>query len=205
MTAMAAADALVLQYYELDDAAEAAFGCELTDAEWTKIADVTTTCQTLRYSAPLIGINAAHPMLMEILSEMQDPDRKYSFICGHDSNVATVLSALGVTDYRLPCTVETHTPIGCKLLFETWHGPDGEEYARVRLVYPSTEQLRDQRALTPKTPPVSYMIDLPGLARSADGFYRLEDVYDCLQNAIDAYDEMVETYSDESMIPDLAA
>ena len=204
-TAMAASDALVLQYYELDDAVEAAFGRKLTDAEWAKIAEINTTYQQLRYAAPLIGINTAHPMLMEIQSEMQNTERKFSFLCGHDANVATVLSALGVTDYRLPGTVESRTPIGCKLLFETWLGVDGEEYARVRLVYQSTEQLRDLTALTPENPPVSFAIDLPGLARNADGFYRLEDVTACLQNAIDAYDELIETYRDESMNLNIAA
>ena len=82
---------------------------------------------------------------------------------------------------------------------------DGEEYARVRLVYQSTEQLRDLTALTPENPPVSFAIDLPGLARNADGFYRLEDVTACLQNAIDAYDELIETYRDESMNLNIAA
>lgn len=183
---------------------EAAFGRKLTDAEWTAIADINTTYQALRYGAPLIGINTAHPMLMEILDEMQNPDRKFSFLCGHDANVATVLSALGVTDYRLPGTVESRTPIGCKLLFETWQGADGEEYARVRLVYPSTEQLRNLTALTPEAPPVSYSIELPGLTRNADGFYRLEDVYTCLRNAIDAYDELIETYG-EAEVLDIAA
>jgi hypothetical protein len=46
---------------------------------------------------------------------------------------------------------------------------------------------------------VSFDIDLPGLARNADGYYRLDDVLGCLQNAIDAYDALYETYGGESV------
>ena len=197
-TAMAASDALVLQYYEMSDARKAAFGHSLTAADWEKIADVNTVYQTLRYGSPLIGVNTAHPMLMELLKEIQSPVRKFSFLCGHDANIATVLSALGVTDYELPETIEKRTPIGCKLLFETWSSRDGETYARVRLVYQSTEQLRQAETLTLEEPPMSFTVELPGLEMNSDGYYLLEDVTDCLQSAIDAYDALPELYGEDA-------
>ena len=200
-TAMAASDALVLQYYEMDDATEAAFGHELTAEQWEKIADVNTIHQMLRYSAPILGVNGGHPMLELILDELQNEDRKFTFLCGHDSNVATVLGALDASDYHLPETIETRTPIGCKLVFEKWQDQNGEALARVRLIYPTTEQLRSSAPLSLENPPMAFDIDLPGLERNADGFYRLEDVEDSLQKAIDAYETLIETYGDAAVAP----
>ena len=90
--------------------------------------------------------------------------------------------------------MEPKTPIGVKLVFETWSAEDGENYVRVRLVYQNTEQLRGIIPLTRNNPPVSFDIELPGLERNADGYYRQDDVLERLQNAIDAYDTLVETY-----------
>ena len=195
-TAMAASDAIVLQYYEEDDPVKAAFGRELTTEEWTQLADITTTYQTIRFNSPLLGVNLAHPMLIEILREIQDPGRKFSFICGHDSNVATVLGALGVTDYELPETIERRTPIGVKLVFEKWTR-DEEEFARVRLIYQSTEQLRNLTPLSLDHPPMSFPLELPGLEMNEDGYYRLDEVTEALQSAIDSYDMLSELYADE--------
>ncbi len=204
-TAQAAAEALILQYYELDDANAAAFGHDLTDEEWLRLADLTTLYRSVKFGCPLIGVNAAHNMLAELLAELRTPDRVFTFLCGHDSNVATVLSALGVTEYELSGALERKTPIGVKLLFERWRSVDGEAYARVRLVYPSTEQLRDRAPMSLENPPMSFDVPLPGLERNADGYYRLDDVCACMQQAIDAYDGLVETYGPSETALDAAA
>ena len=200
-TAQAAGDALLLQYYEMDDNEAAAFGKKLSEADWEKIADINTTYQSMRYNTPLIGVNTAHPMLLEIMSELKNPTRKFTYLCGHDSNVASVLGALNVTDYSLPETVEKKTPIGVKLVLERWRAANGEELARVRLVYQSTEQLRSLQPLTLEAPPVSYAVELPGLEMNEDGFYRMDELYDCIQSAIDAYDDLAKTYGDAAAEP----
>lgn len=202
-TATAAADAIMLQYYEEDDPVEAAFGHELTTEDWTKLADITTTYQKIRFNSKLLGVNLAHYMLEEILSEIQNTQRKFSFICGHDSNVYTVLGALGVTDYELPGTIEKMTPIGVKLVFEKWL-KDDDEYAKVCLIYPSTEQLRHLTPLTLEEPPMSFEIELPGLERNEDGYYQLEDVTGCLQEAVDAYNELSELYGESAALDEAA-
>ncbi|MCR5165369.1 MAG: histidine-type phosphatase, partial [Thermoguttaceae bacterium] len=191
------------QYYEEDDPVKTAFGRELTMEEWTQLADITTTYQNIRFNSPLIGVNLAHPMLIELLSEIQNSGRKFSFICGHDSNIATVLGALGVTDYELPGTIERRTPIGVKLVFEKWVKGE-EEFARVRLIYQSTEQLRDLSPLSLDNPPVSFTIGLPGLRMNEEGFYRLDEVTGALQSAIDCYDMLSELYADDVELEDAA-
>ena len=57
-------------------------------------------------------------MLEELLSEMDAQGRKFTFLCGHDSTVASVLAALGAEDYVLPGAIEPSVPIGVKLVFE---------------------------------------------------------------------------------------
>ena len=195
-TATSVADALILQYYEEPDAEKAAFGHALTDEQWRQLHGIVDTYSAMLFTAPLVSVNVAHPLLEEILSELAADGRQFTFLCGHDANIASVLAAMGVTDYMLPDTVEQKTPIGSKLLFEKWHAGDGAAYARVRLMYQSTEQLRSIAPLSLETPPVSFAIELPGLEMNTDGFYRLEDVCDCLQKAIDAYDALLETYGD---------
>ena len=204
-TATSVADALTFQYYETADDKAAAFGHDLTRDDWLKIHSIVDAYTETLFEAPLISVNVAHPLLQELRSELTAEGRKFSFLCGHDSNVASVLSALGVEEYELPDTVEPKTPIGVKLVFETWSAEDGEACARVRLVYQSTEQLRGMIPLSLENPPVSFDVDLPGLARNADGYYRLDDVLACLQDAIDAYDELIETYGCMSADLDNAA
>ena len=194
-TATSVADALTFQYYEMADDKAAAFGHDLTRDDWLKIHSIVDAYTGTLFETPLVAVNTAHPLLREILSELTAEGRKFSFLCGHDANLASVLAALGVGEYELPDTVEPRTPIGVKLVFETWSSKDGEAYARVRLVYQSTEQLRGMIPLSPDNPPVSVELDLPGLERNADGYYRLDDVLGCLQNAVDAYDVLIETYS----------
>ena len=193
-TATSVADALTFQFYEMADDNAAAFGHDLTREDWLKIHSIVDTYTEMLFAAPLVSVNLAHPLLQEIYSELTAEGRKFSFLCGHDSNVASVLSALGVEDYDLPDTVEPRTPIGVKLVFEIWSSADGASYANVRLVYQSTEQLRGIIPLSLDNPPVSFDMDLPGIEKNADGYYRLDDVMACFQNAIDAYDALVETY-----------
>ena len=195
-TATSVADALTFQYYEMADDRAAAFGHDLTRDDWRKLHSIVDAYTGMLFEAPLVAVNTAHPLLREILSELTTEGRKFGFLCGHDSNIASVLAALGAGEYKLPDTVEPRTPIGMKLVFETWSSKDGEDYAKVRLVYQSTEQLRGMTPLSLDNPPVSFEIDLPGLERNADGYYRLDDVLDCLGNAIDAYDALLEKYTE---------
>ena len=203
--ATSVADALTFQYYEEADEKAAAFGHDLTREDWLKLHSIVDAYVEVLYEAPLVCVNVAHPLLQEISDEMTAEGRKFSFLCGHDSNVASVLAALGVEEYDLPNTVEPKTPIGVKLVFETWKSGDGESFAKVRLVYQSTEQLRGIIPLSLENPPMSYDVDFPGLERNADGYYRLDDVMGRLQSAIDAYDALVEEYGGENAELDAAA
>ena len=169
---------------------KAAFGNALTWEQWCDIAHITDTYTTVLFTAPSVVVNVAHPLLMELESELTAQGRQFSFLCGHDSNVASVLAALGVENYALLESVSQETPIGCKLVFACWTGPDGGDYAEVSLVYQTVEQLRGCRMLDLNNPPQKVKLSFAGLNANADGLYRLEDLLARFDEAICAYDVM---------------
>ena len=188
--ACSASDALTLQYYEEPDAVKAGFGHALTRQEWTDISSVKDWYQDVLFATPSVAVNEAHPMLQELLSELRAPGRKFSFLCGHDSNIGSVLSALRVAPYQARLAIETKTPIGGKVVLCKWRGRDGKRYADLWLVYASADQLRELTLLGPERPPVSLRLELEGLTPDADGLYLLEAVEQRFTEAIDAYDQL---------------
>ncbi len=200
-TACSLADALVLQYYEAEDSSRAAFGRELSLEEWTAISEIKDVYGDVLFTAPLVASNVAHPLLAEIASELDahEQGRVFTFLCGHDSNLASVLSALGAEEYELPDTIEKKTPIGAKLVLERWADEGGAQYCRLRLLYQSTEQLRNLALLTDGVAPVSFDLSLEGISKNTDGLYAYEDVRSRLQEAVDSYDDLVEEYGDSAL------
>lgn len=185
-----ASDALVLQYYEEQDDAKASFGHELTLGDWEMISAVKEWYGDVLFTAPLVAVNVAHPLLQEILEELKTEGRKFSFLCGHDSNIGSVLAAIGVTDYSLPDGIEKKTPIGSKLVVEKWLGTDGREYAAVNLCYQSLDQLRHLQMLSLDNPPTVFRVVIDALTPNEDGLYLLDDLKALLGERIAQYDDL---------------
>ena len=186
--ACSASDALTLQYYEEPDVVKAGFGRKLSVKDWADVSSVKDHYQDLLFSVPTVAVNVAHPMLQELLAELRTPGRKFAFLCGHDSNIGSVLAALGVEPYDAPAAIETKTPIGGKILFEKFRGRDGKLYADIWLVYASADQLREVTLLAPANPPMAIPLCLKGLSVNADGLYLLEDLERRFAEAIDLYE-----------------
>lgn len=187
-------DALILQYYEEPDAKKAAFGHNITLTDWTKIAKIKDVYGDVLFAAPTVAVNVAHPLLVYMYDELLDKDRKLSFLCGHDSNIASVTAALEVEPYDLPNSIEKKTPIGCKLVFEKFEGKDGQMYCDINLTYQSTDQLRNIAMLGLNNPPQIFPISLKGLQKNADGLYLLNDVKARFMKAIRAYDKIEDEF-----------
>ena len=200
-TATSLSDALVLQYYEEEDPKEAAFGHDLTFDEWKSISRIKDAYVDILFTAPSVCINIAHPLLEVIDSELERSDRKFTFLCGHDSNIGSVLASLGVTDYTLSNAIESKTPIGSKLVFEKWADADGKEFIRMRLVYQSTDQLRRTPLLTLDNPPVSYVFTIDELNANEDGLYPYDEFNDFLDEKIAAYDKLKAQYGISAPAP----
>ena len=169
-----AADALILQYYEEPDAVKAAFGDTLTWEDWESISAIKDWYGDVLFTAPVVACQVAHPLLRTMLEELKHEGRKFTFLCGHDSNIGSVLAALEAKDYSLPKTIEKKTPIGCKLVIEKWENAEGQLFVSLNLVYQSTEQLRHMSLLDLKNPPMVFPIRLKGLSANADGLYPYE-------------------------------
>ena len=179
------ADALVLQCYESEDFAP--FGHELTMEQWRAIGAVKEVYDGLLFTTHAAAVNLAYPLVSRIREELNRGDRKFVFLCGHDSNLASIGAALRLNYPETEQALELHTPIGSKLVFEKW--TDGsEDYVAVNLVYQSVYQLQGRTLLSPDVPPMVLPITIEGLTANADGLYRLSDLDARMAETMAEYD-----------------
>lgn len=173
--ALQAADALLLQYYEQPDSLAASFGHPLTQQQWRDIVRLKDECDHLRFGAPGIYYPLAAKIFRFISSELRNEDRRFTFICGHDTNIVCLLNALGVKHYEAPEAIEIHTPIGSKIVFEKWLGADGKHYIALNHVYQRVDQLRYHKMLSLDNPPMVLSLALEGLEANGDGLYSYDE------------------------------
>ena len=186
------ADALVLQCYESESMS--AFGRNLTMEQWRAIGAVKEVYDALLFTTHVAAVNLAYPLVSRIREELNNSNRKFMFLCVHDSNLASIGAALRLVYPETENAIERHTPIGSKLVFEKWS--DGsEEFVAINLVYQSVGQLQGRTLLSLDVPPMVLPVTVEGLAANADGLYRLSD--------IDA--RMAETMAEYDAIEDVSA
>ena len=179
------ADALVLQCYESESMA--AFGHELTEEQWRAICGIKEVYDALLFTVHSSAVNLAYPLVSRIREELHHDGRKFTFLCGHDSNLASIGAALGFVYPETEQALELHTPIGSKLVFEKWS--DGtEEYVAINLVYQSVRQLQQRTLLSVEVPPMVLPITIEGLTANSDGLYRLADLDVRMAAAMAEYD-----------------
>ena len=167
------ADALVLQCYESENFAP--FGHELTMEQWRNICAVKAVYDGLLFTTHAAAVNLAYPLVSRIREELNRSDRKFMFLCGHDSNLASIGAALGLQFPETENALELHTPIGSKLVFEKWN--DGtEDYVAINLVYQSVQQLQNRTLLSRDVPPMVLSVTIGALTANSDGLYRLSDL-----------------------------
>ncbi len=162
-------DALVLQYYEEPDKEKAAFGHNLSGEQWEAISEIKDVYGNVLFTVPSVAVNVAHPLLEEMEKELQTEERQFTFLCGHDSNLASVLAALEAEDYSLPGTIEKKTPIGAKLVISKWKSDFSEEMISLDMVYQTTDQLQEMSLLEEDNPPAIYGLKLKGLLANEYG------------------------------------
>ena len=209
-----AVDALKLQYYEEEDENKASFGKKLTYEDWVKIGEIGDVYSKALFTLPSFAPHLAHPLLNEINNQLlgiddQDIKRsehKFAFYCGHDSNIASVLAALGAkgyvagkeeyNKYLLPQSIEKLTPIGSKIMIERWKDNSNENYYSISLTYQNLNQLRNGKSLTLDNPPIKFELELEGLTKNNDKLYKESDFLNLVQNKVDLDAKIKETYKD---------
>lgn len=181
-----ASDALSLQYYEAEEkeAARAAFGHTLTFAQWRDVSKVKDMGITAYFQLPTMAKAFAAPLLDVMRDELLNDGRSFTFLCGHDVNLSTVLPSLGVEEYTLRDTIEEKAPIGAKLVIEKRIGENGEAYVSLKLVYQSARQMQNREPLSLNHPPVVVPIKLQGLQANGDGLYLFDDVIERFEEVI---------------------
>lgn len=186
--ARSAADALLLQYYEMADEQAAALGQQLDFDDWKRVAGVVSASIRILFSAPIVSVDTAHDMLLMLRDNIVAPGRKFNFFCTHDSMLMALISALRVQPYELEGAIEPDTPVGTQIVFEKWR-KGHEELGRVKLVYDPVERIK---AETPAEilsgSPASIDLEFVGMERNADGFYAWEEVLELIDRTIAAYD-----------------
>ena len=181
------ADAMVLQCYESESMA--AFGHELTEDQWRAICAVKEVYDALLFTTHSAAVNLAYPLVSRIREELHNDGRKFMFLCGHDSNLASIGAALGFDYPETEHALELHTPIGSKLVFEKW--TDGsDEYVAINLVYQSVSQLQGRTLLSLEVPPMVMPVTVEGLTANDDGLYRLSDLDNRMAEAMTEYEKI---------------
>ena len=183
------ADALVLQCYESESMT--AFGHQLTEKQWRDICAVKEVYDALLFTTHSAAVNLAYPLVSRIREELHHIGRKFTFLCGHDSNLASIGAALRLHYPETEQALELHTPIGSKLVFEKWS--DGtEEYVAINLVYQRVGQLQNRTLLSPDEPPMVKPVTIDGLTPNSDGLYRLSELDARMAEAMAEYDAIVD-------------
>lgn len=185
------ADALVLQYYETGKE----FGRDISVDDVRRIGKVKTVYDEVLFANPTTAVLVSNPLVMKIKEELVDSGRKFTFLCGHDSNIASITTALGMKLQKTVGAVEFTSPIGSKIVFRKYR--KGESlFVNVNIVYASVDQLRESCPISVQNPPVILPIDFEGLSRNMDGFYRIEDVIGRFDETIAEFDCLVREYGD---------
>ena len=183
------ADALVLQCYESESMT--AFGHQLTEKQWRDICAVKEVYDALLFTTHSAAVNLAYPLVSRIREELHHIGRKFTFLCGHDSNLASIGAALKLRYPETEQALELHTPIGSKLVFEKLS--DGtEEYVAINLVYQRVGQLQNRTLLSTDEPPMVKPVTIDGLTPNSDGLYRLSELDARMAEAMAEYDAIVD-------------
>lgn len=166
-------DAFTLQYYEGFPKDQVAWGEIKTDKQWQVLSKLKNGYQDSLFTSPEVARNVAKPLVKYIDNALVGDAAKAAkvmLLVGHDSNIASLLTALDFKPYQLHNQYE-RTPIGGKLVFQRWHDNGGNrDLMKIEYVYQSTEQLRNADALTLQSPPQRVTLALNGCPVDDNGF-----------------------------------
>lgn len=172
-------DAFMLQYYEGFPMKDVAWGKITTAQQWKQLAQLKDGYQDSLFTSPVVAQNVAKPLLTYIngalIGERKPDSPKVTVLVGHDSNIASLLSAMEFKPYQLPHQYEK-TPIGGKLVFQRWHDKKNDrDLLKIEYVYQSTDQLRNATPLTLKAPPQRVTMALKGCPIDKQGYCAWSD------------------------------
>ena len=181
-------DAFTLQYYEGFPAEQVAWGQIKTPEQWKELAAIKNGYQDALFASPEVAREVAAPLVDYIRSQLVNQNLanapKVTLMVGHDSNIASLLSALQVKPYELPGNDEK-TPIGGQVVFERWHDvKNNKDLLKVEYVYQTADQLRDADVLSLKNPPKRVTLQLNGCETDVNGYCSWDQFSTALNGAL---------------------
>lgn len=181
-------DAFTLQYYEGMPLDKVAWGQIKTPEQWKELSAIKNGYQDALFTSPEVARDVAAPLVDYIRSMLVDEDKatapKVTLMVGHDSNIASLLTALDFKPYTLPEQNE-RTPIGGMIQFQRWHDKKNDrELVKVEYVYQSIDQLRNATPLSLDTPPKRVTLEMKGCQTDANGFCPWDQFTQVLNKAI---------------------
>lgn len=180
-------DAFTLQYYEGFPMDQVAWGEIKSDQQWKVLSKLKNGYQDSLFTSPEVARNVAKP-LVSYIDKALVTDRanapKITVLVGHDSNIASLLTALDFKPYQLHDQNE-RTPIGGKIVFQRWHDSKANrDLMKIEYVYQSSEQLRNADALTLQSPAQRVTLELTGCPIDANGFCPMDKFDNVLNEAV---------------------
>ncbi|MEQ6969894.1 bifunctional glucose-1-phosphatase/inositol phosphatase [Pectobacterium polaris] len=174
-TGTAIADAFILQYYEGTPINKIGWGRIKNEKQLADLVSIKEYYNSVVFSAPVVAKAVSANLVGALAGSFGTQQPKFTFLVGHDSNVASLFSALGVKPYHLPHQLET-TPIGGKVVFQRWRDSlHNKELLKVEYVYQSTEQLASLAPLNRASPPQRVTLALNACPADEEGFCSFED------------------------------
>ncbi|CAK1592895.1 unnamed protein product [Parnassius mnemosyne] len=164
-------DAIIMSYYEGMANEDVAWGKINKAQQWTLLTKIIRENQNVRFNSSTLGRNVAKPLLKYIQGVFTDiPPRKVTVLFGHDSNLNSVMAALGLKHYELPNHYEA-TPPGGKIVFQKWHDEKmNRDLLKINYVYQTIDQIRNTYYLSSKNPPFWVDLELTNCSVDKNGF-----------------------------------
>lgn len=158
-----------------------------SDQQWKVLSKLKNGYRDSLFTSPEVARNVAKP-LVSYIDKALVTDRtsapKITVLVGHDSNIASLLTALDFKPYQLHDQNE-RTPIGGKIVFQRWHDSKANrDLMKIEYVYQSAEQLRNADALTLQAPAQRVTLELSGCPIDADGFCPMDKFDSVLNEAV---------------------
>ncbi|CAH2056133.1 unnamed protein product, partial [Iphiclides podalirius] len=163
-------DSFIMSYYEGMPDKDVAWGKIHNNEQWTLLSKIIRENQNVRFNSSVLARDVAKPLLKYIRGVFNGPLRPLTVLFGHDSNLNSIMAALGFKHYILPNQYEA-TPPGGKIVFQKWSDEDNSrELLKIDYVYQTTDQIRNASKLSISNPPQWVQLELRNCTVDKNGF-----------------------------------
>jgi len=178
----AIADAFTLQYYCAFEQQDIAWGDITSPLQWQMITDIKNQYLNLLFQSPILASHLALPLVEFITALFAEEKHKFNLLVGHDSNIVSLLVALGFQNYQLPEQYEK-APIGSKVLFYRFYDQQTQQYYfKAEYIYQTFEQIHSGQPLDLINPPKHVTLNFADIKANEQGLYLWQDVSKKLHN-----------------------